>query len=221
MLAAVPIVLGQTWFGHVFLARLALLLLAGLLAGLATSRWLLLVASVCAAGALLAQVAIGHAYASDEPLLMASLVLHLLAVSAWLGGLLPLWVAIGVAPSPGRVARRFSAYGLVAVAVIVASGVVQARALIGSWSALFETLYGQIALIKIGLLIGLLALAVINRLVFTPALDRAPGEQGRLHVSLSVEIALGFCVIAVAGLLASQAPPMDAQMAAPASSDGG
>jgi putative copper export protein len=213
----VPIVLGQTWFGHVFLARLALLLLAGLLAGLATSRWLLLVASVCAAGALLAQVAIGHAYASDEPLLMASLVLHLLAVSAWLGGLLPLWVAIGVAPSPGRVARRFSAYGLVAVAVIVASGVVQARALIGSWSALFETLYGQIALIKIGLLIGLLALAVINRLV----LDRAPGEQGRLHVSLSVEIALGFCVIAVAGLLASQAPPMDAQMAAPASSDGG
>jgi putative copper export protein len=62
---------------------------------------------------------------------------------------------------------------------------------------------------------------VINRLVFTPALDRAPRDQRQLRVSLSVELALGVCVIAVAGLLASQAPPMDAQMAAPPTSDGG
>jgi putative copper export protein len=207
MLAAVPTVLGQTWFGATMLARFAALLLAALLIGVTASRWWLAAALLCASGALAAQVAIGHAYASGDQLLMASLALHLLAVSAWLGGLLPLWLAIR--------------YALIAVAVIVASGVLQARALIGSWSGLFDTLYGQIALIKIGLLIGLLALAVINRLVFTPALDRAPRDQRQLRVSLSVELALGVCVIAVAGLLASQAPPMDAQMAAPPTSDGG
>jgi len=221
MLAAVPTVLGQTWFGATMLARFAALLLAALLIGVTASRWWLAAALLCASGALAAQVAIGHAYASGDQLLMASLALHLLAVSAWLGGLLPLWLAIRAAPSPGHVARRFSTYALIAVAVIVASGVLQARALIGSWSGLFDTLYGQIALIKIGLLIGLLALAVINRLVFTPALDRAPRDQRQLRVSLSVELALGVCVIAVAGLLASQAPPMDAQMAAPPTSDGG
>jgi putative copper resistance protein D len=210
-LAAVPTVLGQTWFGHVFVARAVLLVLAGVLAGFAASPARLLLAGACAAVAVALQAAIGHAYASGNTLLMASEAAHVLAASAWLGGLLPLWLALD-GTSPGRVARRFSLWALLAVAVIVASGLEQATVLIGSLSALFGTPYGRIALLKTGLLLVLLLVAGLNRFVFTPALDRAPADRRRLRASLAVEIMLGLCLISAAAALAAQAPPMDMPM---------
>ena len=227
MLAAVPTVVQQTWFGNVFVVRLVPLLVAGGLAGFGASQLRLALACACAAVAVALQVAIGHAYASGNPLLMAALTLHVLAVSAWLGGLLPLWLALGIAatrggrsPTPGQVARRYSLWGVLAVAAIVASGLEQATVLIGSWSGLFGSTYGRVALVKIGLLFLLICVAMINRFVFTPALDRAPARQHRLHISLVLEIALGLCVITAAAVLASQAPPTDAQMASPPTADG-
>jgi putative copper export protein len=227
MLTAVPKVVQKTWFGNVFVVRLVPLLVAGGLAGFGASPLRLALAFICGAVAVALQVALGHAYASGNPLLMAALTLHVLAVSAWLGGLLPLWLALGIAatsggrsPTPGQVARKFSLWGVLAVAAIVASGLEQATVLIGSWSGLFGTTFGRVALVKIGLLLMLICVALINRFVFTPALDRAPTRQHRLHISVVLEIALGLCVISAAAVLASQVPPTDAQMATPSTADG-
>ena len=211
MIEAVPTVLRRTWFGHIFVLRAVLVIVAGGLAGFAASPARLTLAGLLAASAVALQAAIGHAYASGNTALSVTVALHVLAVSAWLGGLLPLWLALETS-MPGRVARRFSLWALLVVAVIVASGIEQAEALIGSWSGLFLSAYGHIALVKIGLLLALLCVAVANRFVFTPALDRVPGDQRRLHVGLAVEIALGLCVIAAAAALASQPPPTELAM---------
>ncbi|MFF2779657.1 copper resistance CopC/CopD family protein [Streptomyces sp. NPDC058052] len=91
-------------------------------------------------------------------------VLHLLAVAAWLGGLTTLLVALYRAPSVERAAvERFSRVAFVSVAVLVATGLYQSWRQVGSWSALTGTRYGQLLLVKIGLMGVLVGIAWISR----------------------------------------------------------
>jgi mono/diheme cytochrome c family protein len=75
----------------------------------------------------------------------------------------------------------------------------------GGLPGLLGTRYGHVALIKLGLFIGLLSLAVLNRLVLT---ERLAHGHSRTHMRLSiaVEMSLGLLVIVVAGSLASLTP---------------
>ena len=119
-LAAIVPVVQDTRFGHVLLLRLALLLAAGALAWRGEGRARLIPAALIAAIAVVLQAALGHAAASDDPVLEASLAVHLLAAAAWLGGLVPLWFVLRA--SGGEVAaRRFSLLGVVAVGAIAAT----------------------------------------------------------------------------------------------------
>ncbi|MFB7937588.1 copper resistance protein CopC [Streptomyces sp. NPDC056049] len=91
-------------------------------------------------------------------------ILHLLAVAAWLGGLTTLLVALYRAPSVERSAvERFSRVAFASVAVLVATGVYQSWRQVGSWSALTGTRYGQLLLVKIGLMGVLVGIAWISR----------------------------------------------------------
>ncbi len=91
-------------------------------------------------------------------------ILHLLAVAAWLGGLTTLLVALYRAPSVERAAvERFSRVAFAAVAVLVATGLYQSWRQVGSWSALTGTRYGQLLLVKIGLMGVLVGIAWISR----------------------------------------------------------
>jgi len=75
---------------------------------------------------------------------------------------------------------------------------------------LLGTDYGHVMLIKIGLFLSLLALAAINRLVFTPGLSgRNPGSaRSGLRWSIAIECVLGLLVILAAAKLASLPPGM-------------
>jgi copper transport protein len=91
-------------------------------------------------------------------------VLHLLAVATWLGGLTSLLVALYRAPFIESAAvRRFSRTAFVSVVVLAASGLYQAWRQVGSWSALGGTSYGQLLLVKVGLVAVLIGIAWFSR----------------------------------------------------------
>ncbi|MHC3471259.1 copper resistance CopC/CopD family protein [Streptomyces sp. 7R007] len=92
-------------------------------------------------------------------------VVHLLAVAAWLGGLCALLVALYRSETPVEAAavRRFSRVAFGSVCALVATGVYQSWRQLGSWSAFTDTSYGQLLLVKIGLVTLLVGLATISR----------------------------------------------------------
>lgn len=204
VLLALPTVATGTRFGRLLLVRLLLLMLAVTCAGrLGNTRRVTLAVALAGIAAGL-QAWTGHAAAASDGALSCLAVtetLHLLAAGAWLGALPALLSALPRA-APGQaalMARRFIWLGLPAVLVLAGSGLVQSEQLIGSLPALFGTVYGRIALLKIGLFAALVLLALLNRL----SLARRPDA---LRASIITEIVLGSCVIIAAGLLASSVP---------------
>ncbi|MFC9393822.1 copper resistance CopC/CopD family protein [Streptomyces sp. NPDC057027] len=105
-------------------------------------------------------------------------ILHLLAVAAWLGGLAVLLVALYRAPSVERSAvERFSKVAFGSVAVLAATGLYQSWRQVGSWSALTGTRYGQLLLVKIGLMAVLIGIAWISRRWTRRLADPSPRES--------------------------------------------
>ncbi|MDG5806960.1 copper resistance protein CopC [Streptomyces ossamyceticus] len=111
-------------------------------------------------------------------------ILHLLAVAAWLGGLATLLVALFRAPADAQIetaaVRRFSRVAFGSVLVLTATGIYQSWRQVGTWSALTGTSYGQLLLVKIGLVAVLVGIAWISRR-WTTQLAEAPAatEEGR------------------------------------------
>ncbi|WP_309062709.1 copper resistance protein CopC, partial [Streptomyces sp.] len=109
-------------------------------------------------------------------------VVHLLAVAAWLGGLTTLLVALYRAPADTPVDRvavqRFSRLAFGSVVALVATGTYQSWRQLGSWSAFTDTRYGQLLLVKIGLVVVLVAIASFSRR-WTARLAQAPTAVGR------------------------------------------
>jgi copper resistance protein D len=152
---------------------------------------------------------------------LAADALHVLAASAWIGGLVSLVLllaAIGkIPPLPGAVlarnaASRFSALGMFSVAILVLSGIVNAWILVGSFHALFASEYGQILILKLVVFAFMLAFAAINRFWLTPRLAASPGSEGQLEAlrrlkrNSAIEIALGLAIFAIVGVLGTQHP---------------
>jgi putative copper export protein/mono/diheme cytochrome c family protein len=216
------VVLRQTEFGHVFVLRaLLFMMLAALLAVCvpattteAKPRRGLDVALVVAALYLAALAGAGHAAAAGEAALGAIHVgadaLHLLAAGGWLGALPALVYCFAIAPSStalARLTRRFSVLGIVCVAALIASGIVNALFLVGSFAALFGTRYGDVLVVKLALFAALLVIAAINRSRLTPHLVDADGRARRsLRRNAMLEIAGGILIVAIVGVLGTLVP---------------
>jgi putative copper export protein/mono/diheme cytochrome c family protein len=167
-----------------------------------TARFSPRLAVVPAAIALALHEAAGHAVAEQDDLLIGAVTLHVLAAGAWLGGLLPLRLALR-GENPAAVARRFSHLGTVCVAVLGVTAIVQANALAGGVPGLLGTAFGRVLLVKLALFAMLILLAWRNRFVLTPRLAENPLA---LHRSLAVEIGIGIVLVAAAALLAELPP---------------
>ena len=107
-------------------------------------------------------------------------VLHLVAAGTWIGGLVPfalLFAATRRAADPAvasvtrEAALRFSTLGMLAVGIILATGLVNTYVLAGSVPALLETDYGHLLSVKIGLFLAMVGIAAFNRLRLTPRLS--------------------------------------------------
>ncbi|MBK3573947.1 copper resistance protein CopC/CopD [Streptomyces sp. MBT65] len=123
---------------------------------------------VVAAGLAASWALAEHASTGLEPgIAMPVDVVHLLAVATWLGGLSALLVALYRAPADNPVGRtavqNFSRIAFGSVIALVATGIYQSWRQLGSWSAFTDTGYGQLLLVKIGLVALLVGIASISR----------------------------------------------------------
>ena len=160
---------------------------------------------------------------SPVAVLLPANILHVLAMSAWLGGVAVLVLALRSATSElapeqrtpllATVVGRFSRLASVALPVLLLSGVVQAIVEVNSVSALLDSAFGRAVLIKVMLALGIIALGYINRQEHLPQLRQAaaehtaPGKAGvLLRRTLRFELALGLAALAATGALSSYAP---------------
>jgi putative copper export protein/mono/diheme cytochrome c family protein len=207
--AALPVVLRHTRFGHVLALRLVLLAATWPLIG--RGRAACIGASVLAAVALAMQADLGHAGAAggaEGAGLLASESLHLIAAGAWLGALLPLLIMTLTLSRPlaASAARRFTAVGLPAVLVLMATALVQGDAFVGGMPGLFGTEYGHVVLVKLALFAVLLALALVNRFGLTARFEHGKASRAALAVAIGIEAVAGVAVVLAAAMLASQEP---------------
>lgn len=154
----------------------------------------------------------GHAATGDlHAIGLPADVVHLAAVSLWLGGLTML--AVGVLPRRddaelARVVPAFSRLALVCVAIIVATGVFQGWRQTRSIDALDSTTYGHLLIIKVvvfGVLVGLAWTArrwVQGR--------RHDGSVGAFVRTIGLEVTLAVGVIVVTALLVNAQPARSA-----------
>jgi copper transport protein len=102
---------------------------------------------------------------------------HVLGMAVWLGGLVMLAIARTDENSYARVAERFSGLALGAVVVITVTGVFQALRQLQPFSALWDSDYGRILILKlIAFAIILLIAAWSRRLVHGPGMGIFSGE---------------------------------------------
>jgi putative copper resistance protein D len=223
------LLLTETQFGHVWVARLAL---AAVLLGVlrlqrgsddAASRWRQSLAALLAACLMGLLALAGHAGATPGmagALHLTADILHLVVAGAWLGGLLPLWMLfqLAVRQSDQSLAstmqittHRFSTLGLVSVGTLLATGLINTGVLVGSLSALLETDYGELLLLKIALFMAMVAIASVNRLRLTPRLP-SKDSMRRLARNALAEIGLGLTIIAIVSVLGTLPPALHTSM---------
>ncbi|KUJ70236.1 hypothetical protein ACZ90_04865 [Streptomyces albus subsp. albus] len=105
-------------------------------------------------------------------------VAHLLAVAAWLGGLVSLLATLHAGEPVERAqVRRFSRVAFGSVVVLVATGIYQSWRQVGSWGALTGTEYGRWLLVKVGLVAVLVGIAAVSRRWTARLTDPAGGAD--------------------------------------------
>jgi copper resistance protein D len=214
-------VLTGTQFGKVWLVRaivgLGIALLVGF--GKTPGAWrrfaALLLAAVFAGGLALAGHAASHA-AGQGGLHLLSDTLHLLAVGAWAGGLLPFVIYLTTAEARasveevagvGDVTRRFSNVAVAAVLVIIVTGFVNTLELVGSTELLFGSDYGRLLIVKVLLFAVILGIAAVSRLHYVPRLSKRGAMAGIRRNSL-IETALAVLILCIVAMLGIMPPAM-------------
>ncbi|BFV55312.1 copper resistance protein CopC [Kitasatospora sp. CMC57] len=136
--------------------------------------------------------------------------LHLLAMAAWLGGLVALLVSLRQGIGPTGV-QRFSRVAFGSVTVLVLTGVYQSWRGVGSWSALTGTEYGRLLLVKIGCVAVMLAAAWFSRRWIARLRTDPAADRSGLRRSVLVEAAVAVAVLVVTTMLTSAPPGRVAQ----------
>ncbi|MGH8905244.1 MAG: copper resistance CopC/CopD family protein [Egibacteraceae bacterium] len=207
-------------FGGAVLAQAAVAVLVAVLAWRVRARpgtWLAL--AVAALGGL-APAWWGHAGTSPTSMLaVVSAWAHGLAAAVWVGGLMAvvLLVLKPGSPDPLRSARRFSRLAGWALGVILATGLQNSLAHLGSLPNLIETSWGRLVLVKIALLTVVGWLGWVNRHRSLPLLAAGGGVTARRRFRRVALAEVGVMLVAfgTASRLASSAPAeLEAEAAA-------
>jgi copper transport protein len=160
--------------------------------GIAPRVWLALfgagAAALCVVAALNSHArTMGHARIG-----VTSVAVHLASVGVWVGGLGALvllagvgWRTIVAEQRSGllrQLVARFSRLAIVAVAVLIATGVVNSFVDLAHVSDLWKTTYGRVILAKVGVLLVALALAARHLWVTPRRLDDPAEARGETRV---------------------------------------
>jgi copper transport protein len=173
----------------------------------------LVAALLLAAGLVVTPGLSGHASVSG-PLSIVADAAHVLAAGVWTGGLA--FVVIGLVLSRGNrwelaatSVPRFSTLAVGSVAILIVAGTLNGYLQVRAWRGLWETEYGILLLVKIGLVLPLLALGAYNNRYAVPRLREriASGlERRRFMRFAGAELVVMVAVIGVTAALVN-APP--------------
>ena len=153
----------------------------------------------------------GHTVASDNRLLLAALLfLHLAIAHWWMGALLPLR-AVASGTTNDAIVQSIEGFGrkaMLAVAVLLLAGLTMLGELV-EWRFNAASAYQQGFLIKLLGFTLIIAIAGLNKMMWTPLLVQEP-QRGRdgLRSSITVELALAAAIL-FATAVATSFPPVD------------
>jgi copper transport protein len=215
----------ETRFGRLSLVRAALALTLAALAVLVLRAAARINGPVTVAAILLGVGMIvtpgfsGHASVSGPVALIADAA-HVQAASMWVGGLA--FVVAALALSHGErwalaasSVPRFSTMAVVSVAVLVVAGTLNGYLQVRAWRGLWETEYGVLLLVKLGLVLPLLAMGAYNNRYAVPRLRAqiaSAVERRRFLRLASVELVIMVAVVGVTAALVN-APPARTEVA--------
>ena len=198
--------ISQITLGKYMFAQLCLALLVALVAirirGVAGANALLLLSLA----AIIAPVFESHSASSgSHALAIGSLVVHVVAISLWVGGL----VAITFLKAQDRALAlpRFSALALWAAIAVSASGTANAWARLNFQSA-WSSEYARMVLLKILLTVALIFFGYLNRRQLKGSLKLNGKQLGRL---ISVEVLIMAITTFVGSKLSTMQPPLRAE----------
>ena len=198
--------ISQITLGKYMFAQLCLALLVATIAirirGVAGANALLLLSLA----AIIAPVFESHSASSgSHALAIGSLVVHVVAISLWVGGL----VAINFLKAEDRAIAlpRFSAVALWAAIAVSASGTANAWARLNFQSA-WSSDYARMVLLKILLTAALIFFGYLNRRQLKGSLKLNGKQLGRL---LSVEVLIMAITTFVGAKLSTMQPPLRAE----------
>ena len=248
----IPVVLSVTRFGQIWIARIPILIGLWLLWG---AGWLWrkrarLIGGIMLLG--LSAIAFtrsetGHP-ADHGSFRLPVFVdwIHLVAAGLWIGSLFS--IALFVFPTlrrrlkegnrerPAVIFSRLSTLAGVGLGLILVTGIYTAWQQLGSWSAFVTSTYGEVLLVKLGLVLVLILIGAYNRYVRLPEIRRICGlpprpgwdhfvlarvvrprpatpsalpsrELDRCHHSIVVESLVGLLVLVAASVLLHGMPP--------------
>jgi putative copper resistance protein D len=225
---------GRAWLAVVIIAAVVTTALFGVrsLGGLAATL-------VLALAGLVPSALIGHSSSSDDHEgAINSLGLHLVGVSAWVGGIIMLVFLSGILAAGGGGAagasgkagarqditeptlRRFSALAGFAFALVLASGVVNASIRVTSWADLFGSSYGQLIVAKTAATLVLGGVGLMHRSWVIPQLGSQGGGMSARRVLwqlVVVELIIMGATSGIAVALGRSAPPAPTTFAPDAS----
>jgi copper transport protein len=142
---------------------------------------------------------------------------HLSAACIWIGGLVQLAAVVWPLMPDGRRAAflAFSRLATVCVGILLLAGVYLSILRLPALNDLWTTGYGQVLLVKIGLVTLAFGWGGVHKLLVAPTLAR--GETGgRLQRSLLGESMVGMAVLLVAAVLVDTNPPVQPAPPTPA-----
>jgi len=206
-MALVRRVLGETFFGKVWTLHL-FACVAVLVCLRIPHPKLQVVARPLSALALATLAPVGHAAmfeGSAGTWLVINQLIHLLCVGAWLGGLMLLMFVLA---RPGDqdlrvVLGRFSGVGCVLVAGLLVTGLINTRALTGSFLPVpGASGFATVLAVKLALVLAMLGLAVWHR----RQLARGPVDVQSFKRTVTLEWACGLGAVAAVALLGTLAP---------------
>lgn len=226
-LPLVPQVVQQVHFGHVW--SLHFVALAVLWLGWCVSRRLSFeggMGLIMAAALVLAFTYSASSHAADQGDFRTPEIidwLHVLAASAWGGGIIGSFLFIFPAlrnqprqqwPLIADIASRLSSLSAFALMVVVLTGLLNATLRLGDFGNLITTPYGHILWIKLLLVTGMACIGAVNRFFLVPAVqqwtvtpDRSSQALRQLRVALLIDTVLVLLVLIAAAALIQGMPP--------------
>ena len=148
-------------------------------------------------------IVIGHS--TKGGILTQSLVtIHLIGLSYWIGSLLPLKKMCNIADFKElkTIAYSFGNYAVFYILALLIAGSIFSFILIGDISNLFNTIYGNVIMIKILFAMLLISLGALNKLFLVPRLDINNATTIiKLKRSINVEMIIVLIIFFLSSLL--------------------